>query len=161
MQPKARVIGVDPGPTPGFCVIWENPLETPWVFQTNHEAAVDLLEDLSTARPLGNFPQILAIEKFVVGRRAARSATAQAGEITRSLIAKLEAASLRLPVDEVLKRPATQVKAWATDKRLEAAGLARLTKGMPHARDAARHALYTAVADGFHPDPLSKKAREK
>jgi hypothetical protein len=50
------------------------------------------------------------------------------------------------------------VKPWATDERLEAAGLLDLTKGMRHARDAARHALFTAVKDGGVPDPLSKHA---
>jgi hypothetical protein len=52
------------------------------------------------------------------------------------------------------------VKPWATDERLEAAGLLDLTKGMRHARDAARHALFTAVKDGGVPDPLSKHAHE-
>src|SRR5690606_15573006 len=99
---------------------------------------------------------ILAVEKFVVGRRAARSATAKAGEITRNLIGELQA------LDEAAHlRPATQVKAWATDKRLEAAGLLDKTKGMPHARDAARRELYAAVHGGGWRAPLSKKAQEK
>jgi hypothetical protein len=57
------------------------------------------------------------------------------------------------------QRPAAHVKPWATDERLEAAGLLEATKGMRHARDAARHALFAACKDGGIPDPLSKRSR--
>jgi len=153
-MPKARVIGVDPGPTPGICLLRED--GEPWVLQCNHEAAVDVVRSLMDIDGASPEHRILAVEKFVVGRRAARSATAKAGETTRNLIGELQA----LDKDAHL-RPATQIKAWATDKRLEAAGLLDKTKGMPHARDAARHALYAAVHDGGWHDPLSKKAKEK
>jgi hypothetical protein len=53
------------------------------------------------------------------------------------------------------------VKPWATDERLAAAGLLDPTKGMRHARDAARHALFCAVRDFGLPDPLSAKARTR
>ena len=53
-------------------------------------------------------------------------------------------------------RTAGEVKPWATDKRLHTAGLLDLTAGMRHARDAARHALYSAVRDYGLPDPLSR-----
>jgi hypothetical protein len=55
-------------------------------------------------------------------------------------------------------RSAADVKPWATDTRLQAAGLLDLTKGMRHARDAARHALFCAVCDFGLTDPLSRKA---
>ena len=42
---------------------------------------------------------------------------------------------------------------------MAAAGLLEPTKQLRHARDAARHALFAAVADCGIPDPLSRKAR--
>jgi hypothetical protein len=60
----------------------------------------------------------------------------------------------------VFLRNASLVKTWATDKRLAAAGLLDATKGMQHARDASRHALYAAVHTGMARDPLSTKAAQ-
>jgi hypothetical protein len=60
--------------------------------------------------------------------------------------------------EPVFTRAAALVKPWATDKRLHAAGLLDATKGMQHARDASRQALYAAVHMGVTPDPLSRKA---
>jgi hypothetical protein len=53
-----------------------------------------------------------------------------------------------------IKRCAADVKPWATDKRLEAAGMLGHTSDMKHANDAARHALYTAKHDARMEDPL-------
>jgi hypothetical protein len=53
------------------------------------------------------------------------------------------------------------VKPWATDKRLTAAGLLAMTAKMADARDACRHALYTAVHDAGIPDPLSAAGRRR
>ena len=86
-----------------------------------------------------------------MGPRAGKSATTEAGRITRELIAEL---TRHAPMHV---RPAVTVKRWATDKRLEAAGLIGPTRGLPHARDAARHALYTAVKAGVTRDLLSVK----
>jgi hypothetical protein len=54
-------------------------------------------------------------------------------------------------------RTAALVKPWATDKRLVAAGLLDITRGLPHARDGARHALFSAHHDSGAPDPLSSR----
>src|SRR5690606_40566000 len=88
-MPKARVIGVDPGPTPGICLLRED--GEPLVLQCNHEAAVDVVRSLMDIDGTSPVPRILAVEKFVVCRRAARSAPAKAGEITRNLIGELQA----------------------------------------------------------------------
>jgi hypothetical protein len=95
---------------------------------------------------------LLAVEQFVVGNRAAKSSSAHAGRVTRALIAELH--DLGVPA---FLRNASLVKTWATDRRLEAGGLLASTKGMGHARDASRHALYAAVHCGYTTDPLSRQ----
>lgn len=57
-----------------------------------------------------------------------------------------------------IARPAGTVKPWATDRRLEAAGLLKLAGSSPHIRDAGRHLLFSACQAGL-PDPLSAIAR--
>lgn len=98
---------------------------------------------------------IMAIEKFVVGHRSTRSRHPAAGETTRNLIGALEQITSALGVRTYV-RPAAAVKPWATDRRLEAAGLLEACGGMRHTRDAARHALFAAVHAGLMTDPLSK-----
>ena len=51
-------------------------------------------------------------------------------------------------------RKAADIKPWATNKRLEAAGLLGQITSMRHANDAGRHALYTASHDLYMEDPL-------
>lgn len=53
---------------------------------------------------------------------------------------------------------AETVEPWATDARLEAAGLLGRTAGMRHARAAARQALFCAVHDAGLRDPASKNS---
>lgn len=155
-----EVFGIDPGPVPGIVQlrIAERQIAQAGVVQCDRFLAPDVLEGLLTAaaaRP----PTIVAIERFVVGRRAGRSATAKAGEQTRQLIGELNGVCLGLDNVRVLQRSASTVKPWATDERLDAAGLLDATKGMRHARDAARHALFAAVRDGGLSDPLIRKAQ--
>jgi hypothetical protein len=158
------VIGVDPGPTPGIVALHDTATSArraaASVFQCDYNSAVlvigSLLSIVDTREPGGLLP-ILAVEQFVVGPRASRSRTPSAGAATRDLIGALrrefaDAAQLQ-------QRPAAGVKPWATDTRLAAAGLLDTTRGMPHARDAARHALYAAVRNQLIPDPLSARAR--
>lgn len=97
----------------------------------------------------------VGVERFVHSNKGGGGA---AGKLTREQVgAVLEyCASRRVYCSE---RSAVTVKAWATDKRLEKVQLLPATTGMPHARDAARHALFTAVHDGAVPDPLSRRAR--
>lgn len=147
------VLGVDPGPTTGIALLtfmvdgWV-PLG-PDVVQCNAGIAVAVVRSL-TIEP----PTALAVERFVVGPRAARSSTPVAGQITRELIGLLAG----VPAAQHVQRSAAEVKPWATDRRLDAAGLLAPTKGMPHARDACRHALFSAVRDCGLPDPLSKRS---
>jgi hypothetical protein len=156
------VIGVDPGPTPGIVALrGTNRAAHPSVIQCNHHSTVPiigcLLSTMDTSEP-GRQP-ILAVERFVVGPRAARSRTASAGATTRDLIAAIHHEFAEQA--QVETRPAAAVKPWATDTRLAAAGLLEATRGMPHARDAARHALYAAVHAHLLPDPLSTRTRRE
>lgn len=146
---KPFVIGVDPGGTTGICV-FDGAYRD--LLQTTPGLVVPIVRALMHVAP----DSVLAIERFVVGYRASRSSTPKAGEITRGLIVALVNAGSDLGV-RVIQRSASEVKPWATDARLTAAGIT--AKGMPHARDGARHALFAAVRDCGLPDPLSKKGR--
>jgi hypothetical protein len=157
------IIGIDPGPIPGIVRLQ---LDVNWVgitctaFRVVDAQALQVTPGVLTAvldAIADGVVQALAYERFVVGRRAARSSTPAAGAITREMIGALELWASRT-CNRVHTRSAADVKPWAVDKRLHAAGLLDLTAGMRHARDAARHALFCAVRDYGLPDPLSSKA---
>lgn len=176
------IVGIDPGPVTGIVVIgtpWANPA----IIQCDHWSVIPLLGAIidnwyspsrhqrvatkpgtpPTYPPagwLGVDSTAIAIERFVVSARASRSATSQAGKITRELIGAITEhyeRGWRDTVDALIERSAAHVKPWANDDRLDAAGLLAPTKGMPHARAAARHALFAGVRDGGMRDPLSKQ----
>jgi len=147
------VVGVDPGRTTGIAALsfTHGEVTNAQALQCSAGWAVGLVVHLLTgARPA---LILLAVERFVVARRAARSRDAAAGALTRQLIGALQTAGEAHGV-LVLLRAAADVKPWATDERLRAAGLLEVCTGMSHARDAARHALFTAVHDAGLPDPL-------
>lgn len=157
------VIGVDPGPIPGIVRLWLEHGHGPTrlleieALQTTPRLIVPVLDMLSADGRCA-----VALERFVVGQRAARSATPTAGAVTRAMVGVVEDwARTTGPAGwrrDLLRRSASEVKPWATDRRLEAAGLLAATHGMRHARDAARHALFCAVRDFGLPDPLSRSA---
>ena len=150
-----RVIGVDPGPTTGLALIcWhaDSRVPTVEVAQVSDTLAVELF-GLMLGAPTDH--NLVAIERFVVGRTSMKSG--RDGEVTRTLIGAVSERATRHGDTPVL-RSAANVKPWATDERLAAAGLLDVCKAMGHARDAARHALFTAVRDGGLPDPLSTRS---
>lgn len=149
------IVGVDPGETTGICVLPYGATGVDgagaWLLQVNAAGALGVLEQILTG--WGPRVEHIAVEHFVVGRRAARSAGA-GGQVTRDLLANVVTlgAQHRIPV---ARRTASQVKTWATDRRLDRAGLVTpKATGYRHARDGARHALLSAVADHGCPDPL-------
>jgi hypothetical protein len=163
-QPVSAVIGVDPGGITGLAVIvfargtqQYDYAEPKYVgVYGEYTEPAELFEQVRFWA--GAMPGIrLAAERFVVSRRAGRSATAGAGTTARNILGELTAFN-RTGVPLSL-RTASEVKKWATDKRLDAAGLLKPTIGKPHARDAARHALFSLVADLGCPDPLSSSYR--
>lgn len=157
-----RVVGIDPGPVPGIVVLSydEGRLRKAEAVQCSASLAAPVLAALLEGRHTAT---VVQIEAFVPGRNARKAGGASA--ITRDLVGQLRqvweafdsSASGRLG-GHWFQRAAGEVKPWATDHRLDAAGLLDTTKGMRHARDAARHALFCAVRDGGVPDPLSRKA---
>ena len=158
----ALVVGVDPGQTTGLFAVelyGTGPrgdlYSEPIAAQVAGPGVLPILGALLDR--CGDARLIVAVETFVVGPRAARSSTAGAGALARALVAEILALARTRGAD-IAARPAAAVKPWATDKRLAAAGWADACKGMGHARDAARHALFTAVHAGLLRDPLSAKA---
>lgn len=148
--PELHVLGADPGPATGIAMV-----ETAgdglraMTFQCNGSSAYWLASQLLEANE-GPASVILAGERFIIGRGA--GARGAAGRETREVIADLDG------LGDWTWRAAAEVKPWATDRRLAAAGLLAQCHGMPHALDACRHALYALVKAGY-PDPLSGKAR--
>lgn len=160
MTARVCVIGVDPGPRPGIALL--TPTSSSGVrfevVQCSAGAAVFLVTQLAAH---AEFPVLLAVERFVVRGRAGCSSSPQAGQTTRDLIGALTDLQGRRTsgVTRVVLRSASEVKPWSSDERLAAVGLLDATKGMPHARDGCRHALFSAVHDCGFPDPLSTRYR--
>lgn len=166
MTGDLRVIGIDPGPVPGFVLLdWADGSPAIDVVQCSSRTAPTVLAALLEDR---RATTVVQIERFVVGHRASRSSTAGAGEATRELVGALQQIWEDRDSTEQgrlggrwFQRSAANVKPWATDARLDAGGLLEATKGMRHARDAARHALFAAVHDGGIPDPLSTQGAHR
>lgn len=152
-----RAIGIDVGPTPGLVGL---------LYRDNQLTKVDVIQCsagmLEYAWGALVFPWIgvaevyVQAERFVIGTKSYR--TGSPGARTRDMVGEVAQLASAAGVHLTL-RSAVETKAWATDRMLEAAGLLTATKGMTHARDGARHALYTAVTEGKIPNPLSRKAR--
>jgi hypothetical protein len=145
---RTYIIGVDPGRTTGIAALslFDGELTSHSLIQCSHDVPRWLVGHMfDAAQPVDRL--VLAVERFVVRARAGRSSDAAAGEITRDLIGAT-----------VYLRSASDVKPWATDKRLEAAGITA-PPAMRHSLDGARHALFAAVHDCGLPDPLSTRSR--
>jgi hypothetical protein len=147
-------IGIDPGPTTGVAVAyWDGGWSYPGAYQCDAKSAPAMLDWLLKQNAaLGVRAQT---EEFRLGTGA--GARGKPASATRSLADELTGMLDRAGVPYSV-HPAATVKPWATDKRLEKAGLIEVTAGMPkHARDAFRHLLFCAVHDGGVPDPLSRR----
>jgi hypothetical protein len=157
---RALVIGVDPGLTTGvFAVPYIEGIAGDALIAVQVLGSEGVVPIVTALLDRSALDSLLAVEAFVVGPRASRSSSAHAGRVTRALIRQLGDLADDEPQNRTfVSRPAAAVKPWATDKRLEAAGLLAHTTGMHHARDAARHALFAAVHAGLTRDPLSAKA---
>lgn len=141
------VLGIDPGGTTGFCLL-ESTLTVVMCGQVVDLTPSTVLIAIQKFSGVARDNVRIACEDFVV--RGLRRRTHTAPKATMDLIGAVRT----LP--RVTMRTASQVKPWATDKRLlRLAGHEMLT-GRPHAADAARHALYAGVRDLGWPDPLAK-----
>lgn len=152
------VIGVDPGATTGIVALpyADGVLGVPMIVQCDAECAVFIVTAIVDAH-LEDHDLILGIEQYVVSGRSGRLASAGASRRTRDLIGELLTLGPMLGPGAVHLNTANRVKTWATDRKLDSAGLLDRTVGMGHARDGARHALFTAVEDGITLDPMSAR----
>lgn len=154
-----RILGIDPGGTTGLAVLeFHEHTEPPWHIEPSEVVGKEAMSVLTPMLRPSVFTAV-AIEKFVVSRRSGRSRTAGAGETARNIVGAVKAFCSVYAGIPVIDYTASQVKEWATDRRLEVAGLIKPTRGLGHARDAARHALYTAHWRCGRPDPLSTRER--
>jgi hypothetical protein len=166
------IIGVDPGVTTGIAVLDYSEIinardpkvlqliATPELYQCQPMGAIRLVRTMFDAQLYaGAYATIvLSIERFIEGKH---SNTAE-GNATREVVGILTALAEGYGqlVSAVHTNRAADVKPWATDRRLEAAGVPD-PKGFRHARDAARHALYAGVRAHNVPDPLSSQHSRK
>lgn len=138
------ILGIDPGVTTGFAMLeWAGTRYRAILGQLKGGGTLLCLAALCTSPVVDS----IAIEDFVIGRGSQRAGAA--GSWTRQVIAHAEDCA-RVPVH---KRSAATVKPWATDKRL--AAISGFTTGLPHAGDALRQAIFSAVKDHGWPDPLT------
>jgi hypothetical protein len=160
------VIGIDPGPRPGAVALRYSPPDaitgirvvTSWPAVVQCTSNV-LLVCVRAILPTDVQKIIIGYEDFVIGRKTARTANRGASKETVQqcgMIETLAGADHRIIIR---KHTASDVMTWAIDERLDRVELLALTKGMTHARAAARHALYTAKKVILAPDPLSKNHR--
>lgn len=161
MAGVACFIGCDPGSCTGIALAYYSNDGSGWVepeaYQCNANSATALLAWLISKNQVTRLPVRAQVEEFRAGTGA--GARGPDASVTRILVEKL-AQVLRDAKVPYAVRSASEVKPWATDVRLERAGLIAVTSKMPRdARDAMRHLLFTAVHDGGVPDPLSKKGQ--
>lgn len=171
---ELTVIGVDPGPVPGFAVLywtknaegWKPPGREGWCLKGADacQGSPNLIERLleshishATWPSEESSPElqaILAVERFIPSKLGNRRNAPGASTKTAAMAAALVAAYRGASGVWVVGYQASQVMPWASDRRLARIGL-DLT-GCTHARAALKHCLYASVRDGGMPDPLSK-----
>jgi hypothetical protein len=153
------ILGIDPGPTTGFCILGFNGR---WPASASHTHA--LACDAAMAPKLLDW--LLEIYAHPVtywtagGIEEFRRGNIKGGQRNAGVTADLVVSLSKIAGDHDLVlacRPAVLVKRWASDSRLRAAGLYDITSKSVDARDAARHSLFAAVRDAGAPDPLSKR----
>jgi len=153
-------IGIDPGPATGICFLdyRSGVLAGRTLLQSEGATAMYVIQGLLDAYYPAEAARrrIASVERFVTG--AGAGSRGKNADVTRQLVMEL-AEVLQGWGYTVKLRNAGEVKPWATDKRLQAAGIVTgpVHGDMNHAYDAARHALFGAVETGVTPDPLIGK----
>lgn len=177
MTGELLAIGVDPGPMPGIVALrWSVSdsgvalLEGVEIIQCTPGIAPSIVRELLVSDSHPDLRAVVQLERFVVGKTSMKAA--RAGAVTRDLVGEVQR-EVQLTSrtadghDAVAtQQNAARVKHWATDARLmhvqkHGSDLYRLTAGVRHARDAARHALFASCHDGGVPDPLSKTTNHR
>jgi hypothetical protein len=158
-------VGADPGPATGLCFLDydRGHLVGRTLLQSEGATAAYVLQSLIEGRcrtldPAETGKRIASVEKFVTG--AGAGSRGKNADVTRQLVMELTEV-LQMSGYTVTIRPAADVKPWASNKRLVAAGIYSSEKAMHsdmgHAADAARHCLYGAHEAGITADPLIRR----
>ncbi|HEY1700816.1 MAG TPA: hypothetical protein VGG75_13985 [Trebonia sp.] len=113
-------------------------------------------DDFSTGPRVGR--RVGSVEKFVTG--ASAGSRGKNADVTRQLVMELTEVLQEFGYTVAI-RPAADVKPWANNKRLVAAGIVSSEKAMHgdmgHSYDGARHCLYGAKEAGIIRDPLIRR----
>lgn len=113
-------------------------------------------ENFDTGPRVGK--RVGSVEKFVTG--ASAGSRGKNADVTRQLVMELTEVLQEFGYTVTI-RPAADIKPWATNKRLVAAGIVASEKAMHsdmgHAYDGARHCLYGAKEAGVIRDPLIRR----
>lgn len=152
------VIGADPGPTTGLSFLdYEDGKLSAWtILQVDGNSAPGVLQAVLIRMHAGyaegnaHVKCYAQVEPFVTGQGA--GTRGPKADYTRQEAFRL-VELLQLWGYAVKLRKAADVKTWASDKRLKAAGVLRPPENR-HGNDASRHGLFTAVHDAYMPDPL-------
>lgn len=155
-----QIIGVDPGPDTGILSLFPHDgVVTMRALQVDAGSVTEALEWLhELANAHKTTKTVIAHERYVIGPGTHKLAAQSASQITRDLNGRIAGMARATPTGQlqivVVETRAVDVKRWASEQRLRAAGVWTLTKGMRHARSAGWHACHTAVFRCGWPDPL-------
>lgn len=157
--PRPAVItslGIDPGGTSGlFLGSWRDGERKPFLHRS-WQCGMDGTRELADWILACYRVDVAGIEAFDARERSRKMRGFSASAMA-ALIAELQGDLFAAGVPHGTFPPAT-IKGWATDKRLDAAGITVATAGMPdHARDGGRACLFTACKHAGLRDPLSRK----
>jgi hypothetical protein len=152
-----RILGVDPGLTTGLATIVVD-RGGDWRYMRASGVQVEAGHTETRVRELLETHRydMIATEWYQIGPRSGRTSGRRHQNRTVTLAQKVCDIARDLGVPWRTWR-AIDVKPWATDGRLRAAGL--WFRGLPHARDGARMAMFAAVREFGVADPLSRRNR--
>jgi hypothetical protein len=156
--------GADPGPAAGLCFLDydRGQLVGRTLLQADAGSVPVVLKGMLASYYSADYGigasvgrRVASVEKFVTG--AGAGSRGKNADVTRQLVMEITEV-LQMFGYKVTIRPAADVKPWASNKRLVAAGIYSSEKAMHsdmgHAADAARHCLYGAKESGIIADPL-------
>jgi hypothetical protein len=154
-------VGIDPGYTVGICrLLWSDAFDPPLLARrvllaADADSAEYILHRLLDEEHDSQITQrFCGVEKWAPGAGGGAEA-----KVTRQLVMELTEVMQEMGY-KVHLRTASEVKPWASDKRIKAAGVKGLSSVNGKSRDAydgARQALYVSHWDAKLPDPLLGK----
>lgn len=144
------IIGIDPGPVVGMCLLrLPNTASRPGFWYSE----LAMVSPGCVSSLIGGWVEAynvtaVAAEAFVDSKLGSRANDRAASQEARDVLTRLRPTHVTTARRwRWLERRAVDINGWATDARLNAAGLLVPSKNMRHARSALRHALYAACHD--------------